>query len=161
MTMIHESRRTLRRTFAHAQGQALIEMAIALSLILMVVIGGLNALQAIGCHYAVGQAVRSAVHVAAVRGSSDGVPMHGEHSLATAPGQVAEAARLTLQGSPFVDVTKARIRVTCASDPCRRFDPITVTIRYEEETWAPFPLLDRIAIQRSATRIAEQDSSRD
>lgn len=141
------------------EGQALIETAIALSIILMVVIGGLNALQAIGSHYAVGQAVRSAAHVAALRGSSDGLP-DGETSLATAPGQVAEAARLTLQGTPFVDAGKAYIRVTCASDPCRRFDPITVTIRYEDETWAPFPLLDRIAIQRSATRIAEQDSSR-
>lgn len=140
-------------------GQALVEMALTLTIILMVVLGGIAAVQIIGVHYSVAQAVRASAHQAALRGSTGGLAYDQYYPLSSAPGPVAEAARLALSGSVFADPEYAQIRASCATRPCRRYERIRVEIRYESEPWAPLPgLLDRISAQRSVVRSAEQDS---
>lgn len=141
------------------RGQALVENALTLTILLMIILCGIAAIQTVGVHYAVGQAVRVAVHQAALRGSTGGLEYGRAYSLADARGPVAEAARLALQGSVFARPEEAQIIARCATDPCRRYQEITVEIRYEGSAWAPMPpFFERISARRSATRIAEQDS---
>lgn len=138
-------------------GQSLIETAITLSILLTIIFGGVAAIQTIGAHYTVGQAVRVAVHQAALRGATNGMDGR-DYALNDAPGPAAEAARAAFAGSVFADPQYARIRVHCAS-LCRRYDPVTVTIRYQGEVWTPIPgLLTDIRVERSATRTLEQDA---
>jgi Flp pilus assembly protein TadG len=139
-------------------GQALIEMALVLMVVLVVIFGGVAAVQAIGAHYTVSQAVRVAAHQAALRGSTGGLMDDQEYPLASAPGPVAEAARTAFVGSVFAEPQYATIRVRCATNPCRRYSTITVTIRYTAEVWTPVPGLSDIRINRSATRATEQDT---
>jgi len=142
----------------HRNGQALIEMALVLMVVLVVIFGGVAAVQAIGAHYTVSQAVRVAAHQAALRGSTGGLMNDQEYPLASAPGPVAEAARTAFAGSVFAEPQYATIRVRCATNPCRRYSTITVTIRYTAEVWTPVPGLSDIRINRSATRATEQDT---
>lgn len=140
------------------QGQAMIEMAIVLTILLTIIFGGVAAIQAIGAHYTVNQAVRVAAHQAALRGSTGGMAYDRDYPLATAPGPVADAARTAFAGSVFADPQDATIRARCATNPCRRYSDITVTIRYQAEVWTPIPGLADIRVNRSATRAAEQDT---
>lgn len=151
------SKRMVRSRRCAGRGQAVIEMALTLSVLLMVIFGGVAAIQAIGAHYTVTQAVRVAAHQAALIGSSGGMEYDRDVSLATAPGPVAEAARAAFAGSVFVAPQNAVIQVSCAVRPCRRYAPITVTIRYQDEFWTPVPGWTDIRIDRSATRMTEQD----
>ena len=139
-------------------GQALIEMALVLMVVLVIIFGGVAAVQAIGAHYTVSQAVRVAAHQAALRGSTGGLMYDREYPLASAPGPVAEAARTAFAGSVFAEPQYATIRVRCATNPCRRYSNITVTIGYTAEVWTPVPGLSDIRINRSATRATEQDT---
>lgn len=140
------------------QGQAIIEMAIVLTVLLAIIFGGVAAIQAIGAHYTVNQAVRAAAHQAALRGSTGGLAYDRDYPLATAPGPVADAARMAFAGSVFTEPQHAMIRARCATNPCRRYSDITVTIRYQAEVWTPIPGLTGIRVNRSATRAAEQDT---
>lgn len=139
-------------------GQALIEMALVLMIVLVVIFGGVAAVQAIGAHYTVSQAVRVAAHQAALRGSTGGLMFDRDYPLASAPGPVADAARTAFAGSVFAEPQYATIRVRCATNPCRRYSTITVTIGYRAEVWTPIPGLSDIQVNRSATRTAEQDT---
>lgn len=139
-------------------GQALIEMALVLMIVLVVIFGGVAAVQAIGAHYTVSQAVRIAAHQAALRGSTGGLMFDRDYPLASAPGPVADAARTAFAGSVFAEPQYATIRVRCATNPCRRYSTITVTIGYRAEVWTPIPGLSDIQVNRSATRTAEQDT---
>ncbi len=139
-------------------GQALIEMVLVLMIVLVVIFGGVAAVQAIGAHYTVSQAVRVAAHQAALRGSTGGLMFDQDYSLASAPGPVADAARTAFAGSVFAEPQYATIRVRCATNPCRRYSTITVTIGYRAEVWTPIPGLSDIQVNRSATRTAEQDT---
>lgn len=141
------------------QGQAIIEMAIVLTILLTLIFGGVAAIQAIGAHYTVNQAARVAAHQAALRGSTGGLDYDRDYVLATAPGPVADAARLAFAGSVFTEPQYATIRVQCATNPCRRYSNITITIGYQAEVWTPIPGLQEIRINRSATRAAEQDAN--
>ncbi|MGB9751228.1 TadE/TadG family type IV pilus assembly protein [Roseiflexus castenholzii] len=140
------------------RGQALIEMALVLTVLLVIIFGGVAAIQAIGAHYTVNQAVRVAAHQAALRGSTGGLAYDRDYPLATAPGPVADAARIAFAGSVFVGPQHATIRAHCATQPCRRYSDITVTIHYQADVWTPIPGLTDIRVHRSATRAAEQDA---
>ncbi len=145
------------RGFRH--GQAIIEMAIVLTVLLAIIFGGVAAIQAIGAHYTVNQAVRVAAHQAALRGSTGGLVYDRDYPLATAPGPVADAARMAFAGSVFAELQYATIRARCTTNPCRRYSDITVTIGYQAEVWTPIPGLADIRVNRSATRAAEQDAN--
>lgn len=136
----------------------MIEMAIVLSILLAIIFGGVAAIQAIGAHYTVNQAVRVAAHQAALRGSTGGLAYDRDYPLATAPGPVADAARMAFAGSVFAEPQYATIRARCTTNPCRRYSDITVTIGYQAEVWTPIPGLADIRVNRSATRAAEQDA---
>jgi Flp pilus assembly protein TadG len=136
----------------------MIEMALVLTILLTIIFGGVAAIQAIGAHYTVNQAVRVAAHQAALRGSTGGLAYDRDYPLATAPGPVADAARIAFAGSVFAEPQYATIQAQCATNPCRRYSDITVTIRYQAEVWTPIPGLTDIRINRSDTRAAEQDA---
>jgi len=139
-------------------GQAIVETAIVLLLVLTIIFGGLGALQAIGTHYAVNQAVRVAAHQAALLGSTGGLERDRAYGLAEAPGPVAEAARNAFAGSAFADPAAATISARCAANPCRRYSPITVRITYHGALWTPIPGLSEVTVDRSAVRTAEKDA---
>jgi len=143
-----------------SDGQAMVEIAIVLLLLMTVIFGGVAFVQHIGSQYAVSQAVRNAAHAAAVRGSIGGLPNNQWVALASAQGPVAASARDTFAGSPFVDIAQARIRASCETNPCRRYSTIRVEIEYQSEAWAPNPIGigNQIRLFAEAQRTAEQDS---
>jgi hypothetical protein len=147
------------RRFGMARGQAMVEMTIVMLILLLLVFGSITVMQILMTQYTVAQAARAAAHQAALLGGSDG----GGGPLASAPGAVAEAARLILDGGMGTSAERATITVTCRDDsgtivaPCRRYDTITVRIAYEDAPWAPIGPFDRIRADISATRAAERD----
>ena len=145
-----------RRQQAH--GQAMVEMAIVIGVLLLVILGGLDCLQLLMTNYTVSQAVRASAHQAALLGGLDG--SSGSWGNATKPtGTVAETARVILDSGMATDAHKAMITVTCARTPCRRYDPITVRITYREAVWAPCPgVFTEATADLSATRLAEKDA---
>ncbi len=52
----------------------------------------------------------------------------------------------------------ATITVMCARKPCRRYDPITVRITYQDAIWAPIGPFQLVKVDLSATRLAEKDA---
>lgn len=143
---------------ALAPGQAMVEMAIVMGVLLLVILGGLDCLQLLMTNYTVSQAVRASAHQAALIGGPDG--HNGSWDSAPHPtGSVAETARVILDSGMVTDSRKATITVTCARTPCRRYDPITVRIQYHDRVWAPFPgVFTDVTADLSATRLAEKDS---
>lgn len=138
-------------------GQAMVEMALVIGILLLVILGGLDCLQVMMTQYTVSQAVRAAAHQAALIGGPDG--QNGSWGDGSHPsGAVAEAARAILDSGMVTDSTKATITVTCARTPCRRYDPITVRIQYRDDVWAPFPgVFSQVTADLNATRLAEKD----
>jgi hypothetical protein len=139
-------------------GQAMVEMAIVLGVLLLVILGGLDCLQLLMTNYTVSQAVRASAHQAALIGGPDG--SNGSWGNTTKPtGTVAETARVILDSGMATDSRNATITVTCARTPCRRYDPVTVRITYREPVWAPFPgVFSEATADLSATRLAEKDA---
>lgn len=140
-------------------GQAMAELSMVLMILLLLVFGAISTLQILMAQYTVAQATRAAAHQAALLGGPDGPG----GNLADAPGRVAEAARLILNGGMGTSAARATINVICrdgngnALTRCRRYDAITVHISYEDELWAPIGVLDRVRADMRATRAAEQD----
>lgn len=147
-----------RHVRPRAGGQAMVEMAIVIGVLLLVILGGLDCLQLAMTNYTVSQAVRAAAHQAALIGGPDG--QNGGWGPAASPkasGTVAQTARTILDSGMVTDATKATISVSCAH-PCRRYSAITVRITYAEAVWAPFPgVFTTINVSQSATRAAEKD----
>src|SRR6266511_4909389 len=82
------------------------------------------------------QAVRAAAHQAALIGGPDGQNGSwgdGAHPSVT----VAATARVILDSGMVTNSRMATITVMCARKPCRRYDPITVRITYQDAIWAP------------------------
>jgi Flp pilus assembly protein TadG len=137
----------------------MVELTLVLMILLLLVFGAITTLQILMTQYTVAQATRAAAHQAALLGGADGPG----GTLDGAPGQVAEAARLILDGGMGTSAAQATITVTCrdASDrvvaQCRRYDAITVRIQYEDTPWAPIGPFDRVRADISATRAAERD----
>lgn len=138
-------------------GQALVELALCMGVLLLLVLGGVDCLQVVMTNATVGQAVRAAAHQAALIGGPDGQDgSWGEAPLPT--GTVATTAEGILQNGMVTTPANATITVTCARTPCRRYDPITVRIQYRDAVWAPVPGVFReVVVDLSATRLAEQD----
>lgn len=131
---------------SHQPGQTLIEMTLVLPILLMLVMGLFSVGQLLLTHYAVNQAARVAAHQAALTGGD---------RLAT-----EMAARQSLSDSLGIDPTSSEVVITCARRPCRRYDPITVEVRYHAPLWVPTVLLpfgNEIVVRASATRAAERD----
>lgn len=145
--------------FQKARGQAMVELTLVLVILLLLVFGAITTMQILMTQYTVAQATRAAAHQAALLGGPDGA----SGNLASAPGQVAEAARLILDGGMGTSASQATIAVTCrdasgqAVAQCRRYDAITVRIQYEDAPWAPIGPFDRVRADISATRAAERD----
>ena len=125
------------------RGQALAEMAAVMGVLIALALGGVNLGQAMLASYTLNQAAREAAHQAAITG--------GDNQRATAVAQAVIAAGVGME------VRQANIQVACQRNPCRRYDPITVTIRYQSEFWAPIPGLSRFSLSANATRASERD----
>jgi hypothetical protein len=131
----------------------------ALFILLLVLLGMVDAVQIMMTRYTVSQAVRAAAHQAALIGGPDGQngslsPLSGAGN---AEGTVADSARLILDTGMATDASKATIRVSCSSSPCRRYSPITVRIQYQDALWVPIPMFTDVHADLSATRAAEKD----
>lgn len=139
-------------------GQAMAEMALVIGILFLVVLGGTDLLQILLTNYRVNEAVRASAHQAALIGGPDG--QNGSWGLEGPPpsGTIAELVRVYLDGGIVTTSSNATITVTCARNPCRRYDPITVRVVYTGSVWAPLPLFPSSFIaDRSATRAAEKD----
>lgn len=158
----HNEEGTGMRSSRHKKvvGQALVEMALTFLILIFVIFGGISSIQILAVQYTVNQAVRTAVHEAALMGSTGGMLNGQVYVLAEAPGPVADSARNVLTGGIFTtDFSKATISAVCSTSPCRRYSAITVRVQYEDEVLAPIPMLTHLSADRSATRTSEKDQS--
>jgi hypothetical protein len=130
----------------------MIEFALVLGVLLLLILGAIDGLQILMTNYTVSQAVRAAAHQAALIGGPDG----SSGNIAKSGGTVAETARLVLDSGMATQADKAWITVACPT-PCRRYSPITVTIQYHDDIWAPIGPFDTVQVQLSTTRAAEKD----
>jgi Flp pilus assembly protein TadG len=125
------------------KGQAMIEMALVLPILLLLLLGLVAIGQLLLANYTVNQAARAAAHQAALSGGDSAV---------------AElAAAQVITGGVGMQTNAATTTVTCAKQPCRRYDAITVAVRYKGDFWAPFPGFSAFEVHASATRAAERD----
>lgn len=151
-----------RRRCSHVPGQAMVEMALVLMLLLTLIFGAIDVLQNLNVQYTISQSVRTAAHEAALMGSAGGMTHGHPYVLKEAPGPIAAAARNVLGGSIFTtDLSKATITIACAANPCRRYSPITVRIQYADDYLTPLPMLNRLVVDRTATRTSEKDQQSD
>jgi hypothetical protein len=145
-----------------APGQALVEMAMVFVLLLVLIFGAVDVLQNLNVQYTISQSVRTAAHEAALLGSTGGLTHGQPYVLSEAPGPVAASARNVLAGGIFTtDLSKAILTAGCASNPCRRYSPITVSIQYADDYLTPLPMLNRLIVDRTATRTSEKDQQVD
>lgn len=124
-------------------GQALVETALALGILLLVVLGGIGVLQVQMASYQVQIAARTAVGAAALAGG---------------PSPEAEqTANLVLDSGMGTSSTKALISITCPKG-CRRYRPVSVRIIYRVDVWVPVPgLYDQFFLDYTAVRVSEKD----
>ena len=153
-------------------GQALVETALVLFVLLFIILGTVAIVQRTLTINAVNAAARSAVAQAATDGDFGGLVDGQTYVLGTARrggpdypvahGPVADMARATLDGASVVDTPGATITVRCRATPCRRYDPMAVRITYTGEAWVPLiPFLTRMDATASATRASERDQQED
>ncbi len=128
------------------RGQALIELMLVLTLLLLLIFSTFNIMQLLLVNYVVNQAAWAAANQAAIDGG-----------VATSAVTVAE---LLLDTGVGTSATHAAITVSCRSPGilCRRYDPITVEIIYQDSYWVPItPIFDSFTTRASATRPSERD----
>jgi Flp pilus assembly protein TadG len=142
---------------ARTSGQAMVEMALVMGILLLVILGGLDGLQIMMTQYTINQAVRASAHQAALIGGPDGTNGSLKTSGTHATGTIADTARTILNSGMVTSATNASITVTCARNPCRRYDAITVRITYQADIWAPFGPFKLVKADLKATRLAEKD----
>lgn len=132
----------LRRS--RRRGQAMVEFTVVIGLFLLLVLGLTCVGQLLLANYTVSQAARAAAHQAAIEGG--------------APAAAFDAAAQVLDAGVGTAATDASVRVVCAGDPCRRYDPVTVTVDYTGGFWTPLPpLFTEFTVRAAATRAAERD----
>jgi Flp pilus assembly protein TadG len=156
------ARDTARGTARH--GQALVELTLTLGIILTLVFCSIAAMQIILTQDTVAQAARAAAHQAALAGG----PTLAETNVATGALEttgnaraVVGAAQAILDGAMTTRAEQATIRVTCGGPggTCARYEPITVTIAYQDVPWAPVPpFFTQVRAEISATRAAETEA---
>lgn len=153
------------------RGQALVETALTIGIILMVIIHGINLIQWLGIQYGVQQAAKAAASAAALYGESfrSTYPLGGDVRLSTEPSfrsPSQDAAYFVLRGSPFTKPEYAVISAACqpngASAPspdaiCRRYDPLMITITYEAPAWVSTPLIYSFTATTKTVAIYEHD----
>jgi hypothetical protein len=126
-----------------ARGQALVETLMVIPLLLLMLLGLITVGQLLLANYTVTQAARAAAHQAALSGGDD---------------QVAnQTAADVLDGGVGTRADDAAILVACAHSPCRRYDPITVSITYTGSYWTPL-FSEQFTLRSEATRAAERDA---
>jgi len=134
--------RTIYRT--QVQGQALVEFTLVIGIFLTLMMGLICVGQLLLANYTVSQAARAAAHQAAIAG--------GDATAAQA------AATQVLDAGVGTTATEAQVVVACERSPCRRYDPVTVTVAYRGAFWTPLPpLFTAFALEARATRAAERD----
>jgi Flp pilus assembly protein TadG len=138
-------------------GQAMVEMALVLAILLLLILGGIDGLQILMTQYTVNQAVRASAHQAALIGGPDGANGSLKTSGAHATGTIADTARTILNSGMVTSANNAAITVACARNPCRRYDSITVQITYQAGIWAPIGPFKLVTADLKATRLAEKD----
>lgn len=126
-----------------AHGQSLVELALVLPILLLLIVGSIDAIQIAMARYTVGQAVRAAVHEAALLGNDDI--------------RVRSIAKTLLDGGLGTHSSKSSMTVTCPSAKgCDRYQPIRVTIQYNDRVWVPIGPFNQFNFTLSATRASEQ-----
>lgn len=129
-----------------ARGQALVETLLALPILLLLVLGLIGVGQILLANYTITQAARAAAHQAAIAGGGNAGEAAAQHT-----------ARQVIAAGVGMEPEHADIAVTCAT-PCRRYAPISVTVRYQGEFWAPLPpLFTAFEVRAEAVRAAERD----
>lgn len=146
-------------TPVYRSGQSLVEFAVVLPVILLLVLGSVAAVQITMANFSVGQAARAAANQAALVGGPDGNVGAEPVSLSKARGSIADAARNTLDGGLATSgrSSGATLSVACAADPCRRYQPIVVTLTYADRVWVPAGPFKDFTAKASFVRTSEQD----
>jgi Flp pilus assembly protein TadG len=126
------------------RGQALVELTLVIGLFLLLILGLVNVGQILLANYTVSQAARAAAHQAAIAGGAS---------------EAAEAAAdQVLDAGVGTRASEGAVVTVCEQSPCRRYDPVTVTVSYQSTFWAPLPpLFTDFGISAVATRAAERD----
>lgn len=134
----------MRPLSARARGQAIVELVIALGVLLTLILGMIGIGQILLANYTVSQAARAAAHQAAIDGGN--------------PEAALAAARNVIDGGVGTQSETAEVEVRCQA-PCRRYDPVTVSVVYRGELWVPMPpMFTDFTVRASATRAAERDT---
>ncbi len=127
-----------------SHGQGLVEFALIAPILLLMVFGLIMVFQFLLANYAVSQAVRASAHQAAI---------YGGH-----PERAIETANIVLDSSIGTVAERAAVQVSCASSPCRRYDPVTVQVTYQGSYWTPVvPGMNNFTIQVQTVRASERD----
>lgn len=126
----------------------MVEFVVVLGVFLSLVLGLVCVGQVLLANYAVSQAARAGAHQAAIGGGT--------------AAEISAVARLAaaqvLDAGVGTRAAEATITATCPRTPCRRYDPITVSVAYSGAFWTPLPpLFTRFSVQATATRAAERD----
>jgi Flp pilus assembly protein TadG len=124
-------------------GQALVEFAMVVGLLLYIIFAGFAYYQIIWSAQTVMDAANTAAHYAALIGGDDG--------------EVAQEARDVLEEGLSTSATYATVTVTCAR-PCQRYAEIAVTVIYDAPIWVWIPgVPQRVQATFTATRLSEKD----
>jgi Flp pilus assembly protein TadG len=151
-------------TSASRPGQSLVEFALVLGVLLLIILGGIDAVQILMTQYTVNQAVRASAHQAALIGGPDGSSGNIATAAQAPENSIAKTAQLVLDSGMTTNAEKATITVTCTNpqtgavrNPCRRYDAVEVRIQYLDEVWAPIAMFDKVRADIRTTRAAEKD----
>lgn len=126
------------------RGQGLVEFALIAPILLVMVFGLVMVFQFLLANHAVAQAVRAGAHQAAIYGGDT------ERAIDT--------ANVVLDSSIGTVSDRATVQASCASTPCRRYDPVTVQVTYQGAYWTPVvPGMTTFTIQAEAVRASERD----
>lgn len=131
---------------ARRRGQSLAEFSLVIGLLMFIVCGACDAFQLAMATLSVTEAASAAAHQAAIIGGDDGPA-----------GTVVQVARDVLANGLTTDSGQVSVRVVCL-EPCQRYQPITVTVTFEDTRW--FPIFSQtLRVERQAVRASEQDQS--
>ncbi|RRR72172.1 MAG: pilus assembly protein [Candidatus Viridilinea halotolerans] len=131
-----------QRVAQRATGQSLVEFAMVIGILLMLIFALVNIGQLLLANYTVNQAARAAAHQAAISGAQQSA--------------VDGAASLVMDAGVGTSFRQTQVEMVCGG-ACRRYDQVTIRVRFEEQFWAQLPLFDRFAVEAVATRALELD----
>lgn len=128
------------------RGQSLAEFSLVIGLLMFIVCGACDAFQLAMATLSVTEAASAAAHQAAIIGGDDGPA-----------GTVVQVARDVLANGLTTHSGQVSVQVVCL-EPCQRYQPITVTVTFEDTRW--FPIFSQtLRVERQAVRASEQDQS--